>query len=207
MPASPAPPFILGLTGSIAMGKSTVLAMFDELGVPTISADRIVHDLYATNGAAVAPVAARFPKALKDGAIDRPTLAGLVLDDPQAMADLEAIVHPMVREAQEAFIDRATKDGVPLVVLEIPLLFETGAQGRLDATAVVSAPASVQRTRALKRAGMTPEKFAAILDQQMPDIQKRRRADYIIDTGQTLQHTKNDVENLITRLASRPAKR
>lgn len=207
MQNNPAPPFRLGLTGSIAMGKSTVLAMFDELGVPTFSADRIVHDLYAAHGAAVAPVAARFPNVLKDGAIDRPALANLVLDDPAAMADLEAIVHPMVREAQAAFIDKATKDGAPLVVLEIPLLFETGAQGRLDATAVVSAPAAVQHARALKRTGMTERNFAAIVDRQMSDAQKRKRADYVIDTGKTLPETKNDVENLIASLAARPTKR
>ncbi len=207
MQTSPDPPFILGLTGSIAMGKSTVLAMFDQLGVPTFSADRIVHEHYAISGAAVAPVAARFPAALKDGAIDRPALANLVLDDPAAMADLEAIVHPLVREAQAVFIDKAARDGAPLVVLEIPLLFETGAQGRLDATAVVSAPASVQRARALKRAGMTEQSFAAIVDRQMSDAQKRNRADYVIDTGKSLPDTKNDVENLIASLAVRPAKR
>jgi len=207
MPPRPTPPFVLGLTGSIAMGKSAVLAMFDKFGVPTFDADQIVHDLYAQGGKAVAPVAARFPDVLKDGAIDRAALAGIVLDNPGAMADLEAIVHPLVRTAQAAFIDRAAKDGIALVVLEIPLLFETGAQSRLDAVAVVSAPASVQRARVLSRPRMTPEKLNAILNRQMPDAEKRELADFVIDTGQTLRETQNDVENLIASLASRPGKR
>ena len=201
------PPFVLGLTGSIGMGKSTVLAMFDDCGVPTFDADRAVHDLYATGGAAVAPVAERFAAASKNGAIDRQVLAGIVLGNPAAMAELEAIVHPMVRAAQTAFVDRARERGVTLVVVEIPLLFETGAQAHLDATAVVSAPQAVQRARVLARPGMTPEKLDAILSQQMPDAEKRRRADYIIDTAQPLAATRKDVENLIAELASRPGKR
>lgn len=207
MSAKAAKPFVLGLTGSIGMGKSAVLAMFGDFGVPVLNADQLVHDLYAKDGAAVAPVAKRFPAAEKDSTIDRPTLAGLVLDDPAAMGELEAIIHPMVRTAQTAFIDRLRKNGAPLVVLEIPLLFETGAEARLDATAVVSAPYDVQRARVLARSGMTAEKFEAILARQMPDAQKRARADFIIDTGQTLEKTQNDVENLIAELASPTGKR
>lgn len=207
MQADPDKPFVLGLTGSIGMGKSAVLTMFGDLGVPVLDADQVVHDLYATGGAAVTPVAKRFPAALKDSAIDRSVLAGLVLDDPAAMKDLEAIVHPMVRAAQTAFIDGARKGGANLVVLEIPLLFETGAQAHLDATAVVSAPSAVQRARVLARPGMTSEKFAAIVGRQMPDARKKARADIVIDTGQSLEETRKDVEKLIAGLASRASGR
>ena len=192
---------VLGLTGSIGMGKSTVLTMFAELGVPTFSADAAVHDLYAAGGAGVAPVSERFPAALQKGAIDRKVLAAEVLGNTPALKDLEAIVHPLVRDAQSCFVTNARAQKIPLVVIEIPLLFETGAEARLDATAVVSAGEDAQRARVLARPGMTAKKLDAILTHQMSDAEKRRRADYIIDTGQTEAATAKDVGNLISTLA------
>ncbi|MGE0044366.1 MAG: dephospho-CoA kinase, partial [Hyphomonadaceae bacterium] len=168
---------LLGLTGSIGMGKSATAQMFREAGVPVYDADAAVHALYAKGGAAVAPIAEAFPSAVKDGAVDRGALSGLVLNDPEAMRGLESIVHPLVRQAQMQFLDRHRKAGAAIVVLDIPLLFEGGGERFLDAVAVVSAPAAVQRARVLARPGMTPEKFEAILAKQMPDAEKRKRAD------------------------------
>ncbi len=175
--------FILGLTGSIGMGKTTAAAMFCDLGVPVHDSDAVVHDLLGPGGAAVDAVAAAFP-GVKDGdAIDRRVLGTQVFGDPAALARLEALIHPLVRRAERRFLARSARHRVPLVVLDIPLLFETGGHVRCDAVAVVSAPARMQRRRVLSRPGMTPEKFAHILEHQIDDYLKRRAADFVIETG------------------------
>lgn len=174
--------FRLGLTGSIGMGKSTTAGMFARRGHPVWDADAAVHQLYA--GAAVAPVAALYPQALAQGpcgpVLDRGALKALIAADPSVLGRLEAIVHPLVAADRAAFIARHA--GLPIVVLDIPLLFETGAEAELDGVAVVSAPAELQRVRVLARAGMTPDQLALILSRQMPDSDKRARADWVIPT-------------------------
>ncbi|ADH91085.1 dephospho-CoA kinase [Ancylobacter novellus DSM 506] len=191
-------PFRLGLTGSIGMGKSTTAQIFREFGVPVHDADAAVHAIYGEEG--VAPVEAAFPGVAIGGRIDRTLLGAKVLGDDAAMKRLEAIVHPLVRAREHAFLERAAQAGNDIAVLDIPLLFESGAQGRVDATVVVTAPESVQRARVLARPGMTEEKFAAILARQMPDSEKRRRADYLIDTGHGLDHARAEVEKLLAEL-------
>lgn len=193
-------PFRLGLTGSIGMGKSTTAGLFRELGVPVHDADAAVHAIYADEG--VAPVEAAFPGVTVDGRIDRVRLGARVLHDAEAMKRLEAIVHPLVREREQRFLEGARLDEAPLAVLDIPLLYETGAEERVEAVVVVSAPEAVQRARVLARPGMTEEKFRAILDKQMPDSEKRRRADYIIDTGSSIEATRKDVAALVRRLTA-----
>jgi len=189
---------VLGLTGSIAMGKSTTAAMFRDAGVPVHDSDEAVHRVYA--GAAVPLVETRFPGTVVDAVVDRGRLSAIVLTDPDALRDLERIVHPLVRADADAFIERNRDAGVPLVVLDIPLLFETGGTGRVDRIAVVTADAEVQRQRVLARPGMTEEKFAAILARQTPDAEKRRRADYIIDTGKGLEAARAQVAAIIVAL-------
>ena len=191
--------WILGLTGSIGMGKSATAAMFRALGVPVHDADAAVHKLYA--GAAVAPVEAAFPGVAKDGVIDRPALSARVLEDREAMKRLEAIVHPLVRAEETKFLDAARRAGARLAVLDIPLLFETGAVGRVDAVAVVSAPLAVQRARVLDRPGMTPARFEAILAKQMPDAEKRSRAHFVIDTGRGFEAARRQVAGVVRALA------
>ena len=192
-------PFRLGLTGSIGMGKSTTAAMFRELGVPVHDADAAVHDIYQREG--VGPVEAAFPGVEVEQRIDRAKLGALVLHDPAAMKRLEAIVHPLVRAREIAFLEEAARQDAPLVVLDIPLLYETGADGRVDAVAVVTAPESVQRARVLAREGMTEDKFAAIVAKQMPDSEKRRRADHLIDTGHGLEIARARVAQLVEALS------
>lgn len=173
-------PYRLGLTGSIGMGKSTTAGFFREEGVPVWDADAAVHRLYAPAGQAVVPVLARWPQARSvEGGIDRALLKAIVTDDPTALAWLEAQVHPLVAADRAAFIDHATSD---LVLLDIPLLFETGSDAGMDATLVVTAPADLQRARVLARKGMTEEAFQVLLARQMPDSQKRARATHIIET-------------------------
>lgn len=191
-------PFRLGLTGSIGMGKTTTAAFFRELGVPVHDSDAAVHELYGAEG--VAPVEAAFPGVAVDGRIDRALLGARVLGDDAAMRRLEAIVHPLVRAREAAFLAAAAQDGAPLAVLDIPLLYETGAEERTDAILVVTAPESVQRERVMARPGMTEEKFASILRRQMPDVEKRRRADYLLDTGPGLDHARAEVAALVARL-------
>jgi dephospho-CoA kinase len=174
---------VVGLTGSIGMGKSTAAGLLRRLGIPVYDADRAVHRLMQRGGRAVPAVARRFPDVVKDGAVDRPALGRIVFADKAALAALEAIIHPLVFEAQKRFLHIHALRRTRLVVLDIPLLFEAGGYQRCDATLVVSAPALVQRQRVLRRPGMTPEKFAGILAQQMPDAEKRRRADVVIPTG------------------------
>lgn len=178
---------VLGLTGSIGMGKSTAARMLRRLGVPVHDADATVHRLMAKGGAAVAPIAAAFPDAVKDGAVDRAALGAIVFNDKAALRRLEAIVHPLVRDAERRFLQRSRRQRRSVVVLDIPLLFETGGERRCDYVAVVSAPAFLQAQRVLRRPGMTPERLAAIRRTQLPDAQKRRRADAVIPTGRGLR--------------------
>ncbi|MGD9981928.1 MAG: dephospho-CoA kinase [Hyphomonadaceae bacterium] len=189
---------VIGLTGSIGMGKSTVAAMFAEEGAPSFDSDAAVHALYAPGGAAVAPVEAAFPGVTSAGAIDRDALSERVVGDAEAIGRLEAIVHPLVRQAQAKFL-RANRDA-PYVVLDIPLLFEAGGAKLVDVTVVVSAPADIQRARVLARPGMTEEKFEAILARQMPDAEKRARADFIIDTSGAFEDTRAQVRAVLDAL-------
>lgn len=187
---------VIGLTGSIGMGKSTVLAMFEELGAAVWNADDAVHRLYAEGGAGVDPVTKEFPQVLAGGAIDRERLGAIVLNDPARLKKLEAIVHPLVAIDRETFLALAREKNTGLVVLDIPLLFESGAEKSFDAVVVVSAPYEIQRARVLARPGMTEEKFLAILGKQTPDEQKRARADYVVNTGQSLEATRKEVEKI-----------
>ncbi|MEP9367776.1 dephospho-CoA kinase [Xanthobacter sp. VNH20] len=196
--------WILGLTGSIGMGKSATAGLFRAEGVPVYDADAAVHALY--RGDAVAPVEAAFPGVTKDGAIDRPSLSARVLGDAEAMKRLEAIVHPLVRGREIAFLERARAAGARLVVLDIPLLFETGGEKRVDAVAVVSAPGDVQEARVLERPGMTRERFAAILAKQLPDSLKRARAHFLIDTGRGFESAGHQVRGIV-RALSGPGRR
>ena len=191
-------PFILGLTGSIGMGKSAVAAMFAELGVPVFDADAAVHQLQGPGGALLAPIERAFPGSTGPQGVDRARLGEAVFGDPEKLKLLESIVHPEVGEMRRAFL--ADNAEAPLVVFDIPLLYEkTGAQG-LDAVVVVSAPPEVQRARVLARPGMTADKFEKILTLQVPDAEKRARADFVIDTGLTLAATKAQVAALVAHL-------
>lgn len=194
---------VLGLTGSIGMGKSTTARMFEEEGVPVHDSDATVHALY--RGAAVEPIRARFPAAVVDGAVDREKLAAEVLGKPDALRELEKIVHPLVRAETEAFLRKHREDGTEIVVLDIPLLFETHGEGRVDRIVVVSAPAEVQRERVLARPGMTVEKFEAILKRQVPDAEKRARADFVVDTGKGMDAARAQVRDIIGQLAGAAA--
>ena len=191
---------LVGLTGSIGMGKSTVAKMFAEEGAPGFDSDAAVHKLYARGGAAVAPVEAAFPGVTRDGAVDRAALSARVLNDAEAIRRLEQIVHPLVRQAQAEFLQQHRDAGTPVVVLDIPLLLESNAPRWADAVVVVSAPPEAQRARVLSRPGMTPEKFEAILAKQMPDEEKRRRADFVIDTGCDLETTRRQVRAVLDAL-------
>ena len=195
-------PFLLGLTGSIGMGKSTTAKMFAEAGIPVWDADATVHALYAKGGAAVAPIEALFPQAVVDGAIDRGALKKVIAADKQALSRLESIVHPLTAQSREAFItDHRDAD---LVLLDIPLLFETGADNLCDAVLVVSAPPEVQRTRVLERGTMEAAQLDLILSRQTPDAEKRARADHVIET-QTLEQTRAAVQALIAKIRGRHA--
>ena len=192
---------VLGLTGSIGTGKSTTSAMFRDLGVPVHDADATVHDLYIKE--AVEPVAARFPEALKDRAIDRKALSAVLAGSPERFRELEEIVHPLVRAREMAFLETARQAGAALVVLDVPLLFESGGEARVDKVVVVTCDPEIQRQRVLARPGMTEEKFALILSRQMPDAEKRRRADFLIDTGKGLEAARKQVEEIIATLTGR----
>ena len=189
----------IGLTGSAAMGKSTVAAMFAARGVPVFDADRTVHALYA--GAAVPVVEAAFPGVSVDGVIDRDRLRARVLGDEPAMLRLEALVHPLVKAEEQRFLAEAQEAGCRLVLLDIPLLFETGGADEVDLIVVVSAPAAVQRARMLERPGMTPERLEAMLARQLPDAEKRRRAHYVVETTGTLEATAEQVDAVLRALA------
>ncbi len=189
--------FLLGLTGGIGMGKSTASAMFRDLGHPVWDADASVHRLYAPDGAAVVPVAAAFPGTLQDGGIDRAALRQALADDPAGFQRLEQIVHPLVAADRAAFIAR--HGDAPIVVLDIPLLYETGADAAMDGVAVVSAPAEVQRARVMSRPGMTKENFRLILSRQMPDAEKRARANWIIPSD-TLEGARAAIMDICARI-------
>ena len=195
-------PLVLGLTGSIGMGKSAVAAMFQGLGVPVFDADAAVHRLQGPGGPLLPAIEAAFPGTTGPDGVDRVRLGAEVFGDPARLAALEAIVHPAVAERRRAFL--AEHAGAPLVVFDIPLLFEKGGADLVDAVAVVSAPAAVQRARVLARPGMTEEKFDRILALQMPDADKRARADHVIDTGTTLAETRHAVQALVHRLRGDP---
>ena len=180
----------IGLTGSIGMGKSTVLAMFADLGAAVWDADAAVHRLYGQGGGAVQLIGETFPDAIVDGAVDRARLAAVALSDPEQLKKLEAIVHPLVAADRQGFLAAAAHGGATAVVLDIPLLFENKGEDAFDAVVVVSAPEDVQRERVLARPGMSEAKLEAILRMQMPDAQKREKADYIIDTGGPLEETR-----------------
>lgn len=195
---------ILGLTGSIGMGKSTAATMLRRLGVPVHDADAIVHRLLARGGAAVAQIERAFPGVVRDGAVDRQELGRRVFGQPAELRRLEAILHPLVRRAETAFLKRHRRHGTPLVVLDIPLLFETGGDRRCDAVAVVSCPAFLQTQRVLRRPGMTAARLAAIRAQQMPDREKRRRADFVLPSGAGKAPVLRGLKRIVTVLRQTP---
>ena len=197
---------LVGLTGSIGMGKSETAKMFARHGVPVCDSDATVHALYDKGGAAVEAVGAAFPGVVVDGRVDREKLSREVVGKPEALRKLELIVHPLVGEAQRAALQAAAASGARMVVLDIPLLFETGGRARVDVVVVVSAPGDVQRQRVLARPGMTPEKLEAILLKQMPDADKRSRADFVVDTSQGLAHAEAQVVAIIDALKHREGK-
>ncbi|ESY32843.1 dephospho-CoA kinase [Mesorhizobium sp. M0924] len=192
---------VLGLTGSIGMGKSTTAKMFVDAGVPVHDSDATVHRLYA--GKAAPLVEAAFPGTVIAGSVDRTELARRVLGNAAALKTLEAIVHPLVRADADAFLARHRAAGAPLVVLDIPLLFETGGRNRVDKVVVVTAPADIQRARVLARPDMSEEKLAAILAKQVPDAEKRRQADFVIDTGEGMDAARTAVGAIIAELSGR----
>ena len=191
---------ILGLTGSIGMGKSTASISFRRLGIPVFDADAAVHRLQARGGRAVAPIAAAFPGSVADGRVDREALRRAVLGDPTALKRLERIVHPLVRDEERRFLARARREGRRVVVLDVPLLLETGGEARVDRVVVVSAPAAVQAVRVLRRKGMTAERLASIRARQMPDAQKRRRADHVVPTGLSRRFAQAAIVRLVRSL-------
>lgn len=191
---------IIGLTGSIGMGKSTTAAMFREAGVPVYDADAAVHRLYDQGGAAVGPVGAAFPGAVKDGRVDREELRQRVLGHPEELKRLNAIVHPLVGLDRMGFLKQAEAEAADWVAFDVPLLFETGGHANVDAIVVVSAPADMQRERVLAREGMTPDRLDAILAQQTPDAEKRARAHHVVDTGNGLEAARTQVEAIVAQL-------
>jgi dephospho-CoA kinase len=197
--------FVLGLTGSIGMGKSTAARFFAEAGVPVHDADAAVHQLY--EGAAVPAIEAAFPGTTENGKVDRDKLGSRVFGDPAALARLEAIVHPLVRAAEATFLADAEAAGAEVAVVDIPLLFETGADARVDAVVVVSAPADLQRARVFERPGMTEDKLQAILTKQMPDVEKRRRADFVVDTSKGFDSARAQVHGILRAVATMPTRR
>jgi dephospho-CoA kinase len=194
---------IIGLTGSIGMGKSTASERFRFHGCPVIDADAEVHKLYT--GAAVAPIEAAFPGTTVNGQVDRAKLSAALMADPSGFKRLELIVHPLVQAAEKALLQQAAKSGAAFAVLEVPLLFETKGHERCDVTVVVSAPAAMQRARVLARPGMTAEKLDAILARQLPDAEKRARADFVVDTGGVIPDTQAQIDAVVAQLKARPA--
>lgn len=196
----------LGLTGSIGMGKSTTAAMFREAGIPVYDADAAVADLYLKGGAAAAPLEAAFPGVTKDGAVDREALRQRVLGDDAAMAKLNSVVHPLLGQDRIDFFARAEANHADMVVLDIPLLFETGGDANMDAVVVVTAPPEMQRARVLAREGMTPERLDAILARQVADAEKRARAHFVVDAGRGLDAAREQVAEIIAVMRD-PARR
>lgn len=194
---------VAGLTGSIAMGKSETAKMFAARGIPVFDSDAAVHALYGKGGEAVVAIASLAPEAIVEGAVDRSRLAKLVQENPALLPKIEAAVHPLVKARQQSFLSEAVARGTEIAILDIPLLFETGREKDVDVVLVVSAGATLQRERALKRPGMTPEKLDFILSRQVPDEEKRARADHVIDTSVSLEQTARAVDDLIVALKDR----
>lgn len=197
---------IVGLTGSIGMGKSETAKIFRTLGIPVYDADAAVHAIYAPGGSAVAPIEAAFPGVTNVNGVDREALAKLVLNDAAALKKLESIVHPLVGLEQQKFLQQAAADKADIIVIDVPLLYETGGQKRVDCVVLVSAPYELQRERVLARSGMHEEKFQAILAKQVPDAEKRQQADYIIDSSQGIEPAMAQVRALIPLLKKVPAR-
>jgi dephospho-CoA kinase len=193
---------VLGLTGSIGMGKSTTAKFFADEGVPVLDADAAVHRLY--EGEAVAAVEAAFPGSTAHGKVDRRKLGGMVIGNAEAIKRLEAIVHPLYRAVEQRFLAKAKADGAKVVVLDVPLLFETGGEKRVDAVVVATAPAHMQQTRLLEREGMTLGKIEALLAKQMPDAEKRARADFTVDTSQGFDYAREQVRDILAKVANLP---
>ena len=197
--------FILGLTGSIGMGKTTTARLFAEAGVLVHDADAAVHALY--EGEAVPAIEEAFPGTTAAGKVDRERLGRHVVNDPAAFKRLEVIVHPLVRQSETRFLADARAREAPVVVLDIPLLYETGGEARVDAVVVVSAPADIQRERVLQRPTMTVDKLESLLAQQLPDAEKRRRADFVVDSGQGIEHARKQVAEILARVAKMTARK
>jgi dephospho-CoA kinase len=197
-------PFVLCLTGSLGMGKSTAAKFFAEEGVAVHDSDATVHALY--EGEATSLIEAAFPGSTGGGKVDRNKLAAMVLNDKAALARLEAIVHPMVTASREKFLAKAQARGEKIVVFDVPLLFETKAERGCDAVVVVSAPPEIQRKRAFERPGMTDDKLAAILAKQTPDAEKRSRADFVVDSSQSFDHTRAQIRDILRKVAKLPVK-
>ena len=191
---------VIGLTGSIGMGKSTTAAMFREAGIPVYDADAAVHAAYDVGGIAAEPVGDAFPGVVKDGRVDREALRQAVLGNPEALKRLNAIVHPLVGRDRAGAFEAAKASGADMIIMDVPLIFETGGEKNMDAVIVVTAPAAMQRERVLAREGMTPERLDAILAQQVPDAEKRSRAHYVIDTSQGLGAARTRVAEIIADL-------
>jgi dephospho-CoA kinase len=198
-------PFTIGLTGSIGMGKSETAKMFARLGIPVNDSDANVHALYEPGGAAVPQIEKTFPGTVRDGKVDRALLTKALAADPGGFKKLEAIVHPLVAKTQADFLARAETQGADMVVLDIPLLFETGGHARVDAVVVVSAPSHIQRARVLERPGMTEEKLDQILSRQMPDEEKRAKAHYVVVTDKGLDHAFEQVQTIVKDLREKIA--
>ncbi len=196
---------ILGLTGSIGMGKSTTAKLFAEAGVPVYDADAAVHKIY--EGEAAPAVEAAFPGTTVDGKVDRNRLSARVLNDPAAIKQLEQIVHPMLGASRKKFLDDAERSGVPVAVVDVPLLFETGGEKRVDAVVVVTTTAEIQRQRILSRDNMTGEKLDAILARQLPDAEKRRRADFVVDTSHGLDPVRAQIRDILAQAVKMPQRR
>jgi dephospho-CoA kinase len=192
-------PFVLCLTGSLGMGKSATAKMFAEAGVPVHDSDAVVHELYA--GEAAPLIEAAFPGSTAGGKVDRQKLAAMVINDKTALKRLEAIVHPLVSAARSRFLSDAGISDTPIVLIDIPLLFEIGGESRCNAIVVVSAPAEMQQARAMQRPGMTEEKFTALVAKQVPDAEKRKRADFIVDTSQGFDHARAQVRDILDAIA------
>jgi dephospho-CoA kinase len=196
-------PMLVGLTGSIGMGKSETAKMFAQLGIPVYDADAAVHRLYEKGGAAVPEIAKVFPDSIKDGRVDRAVLTKHVTANKDAFKTLEQLVHPLVAQQQRAFLDEASAKGAEIVVLDIPLLFEAGGHARVDAIVVVTAPAHIQRARVLARPGMTEDKLDHILSRQTSDAEKRAKAHFVVETDKGLDHAFEQVKSVVAALEKR----
>lgn len=196
---------LLGLTGSIGMGKSTTAKLFEEAGVPVYDADATVHKVY--EGEAVPVVEAAFPGSTINGKVDRQKLSAMVVNNAEAMKRLEAIVHPMLRSHQQKFLGEAERAGAPVAVLDVPLLFETGGEKRVDAVVVVTTTPEIQRERILARENMTPDKLDAILGRQLPDAEKRKRADFVVDTSHGLDPVRLRIREILDQVVKMPQRR